>query len=80
MDELNQLKKKHPVIREVRGKGLIIAMELTMPGAEVVNKCLQKGVLINCVQNNVLRFLPALIVTKEEVDHVVALLDEVLLR
>jgi acetylornithine aminotransferase apoenzyme (EC 2.6.1.11) len=80
MDELNQLKKKHPVIREVRGKGLIIAMELTMPGAEVVNKCLQKGVLINCVQNNVLRFLPPLIVTKEEVDHVVALLDEVLLR
>jgi len=80
MDELNQLKKKHPVIREVRGKGLIIAMELTMPGAEIVNKCLQKGVLINCVQNNVLRFLPPLIVTKEEVDHVVALLDEVLLR
>ncbi|WAC08850.1 MAG: acetylornithine transaminase [Thermodesulfobacteriota bacterium] len=78
MDELNQLKKKHPVIREVRGKGLIIAMELTMPGAEIVNKCLQKGVLINCVQNNVLRFLPPLIVTKEEVDHVVALLDEVL--
>jgi len=78
MDELNQLKKKHPVIREVRGKGLIIAMELTMPGAELVNKCLQKGELINCVQNNVLRFLPPLIVTKEEVDHVVALLDEVL--
>jgi len=80
MDELNRLKKKHPVIREVRGKGLIIAMELTMPGAEVVNKCLQKGVLINCVQDNVIRFLPPLIVTKEEVDHVVALLDEVLPR
>jgi predicted acetylornithine/succinylornithine family transaminase len=78
MDELNRLKKKHPVIREVRGKGLIIAMELTMPGTEFVNKCLQKGVLINCVQNNVLRFLPPLIVTKEEVDHMVALLDEVL--
>ena len=78
MSELNQLKKKHSVIREVRGKGLIIGMELTIPGAEIVNKCLEQGVLINCVQNNVLRFLPALIVTKEEVDHVVALLDEVL--
>jgi acetylornithine/N-succinyldiaminopimelate aminotransferase len=78
MGELNQLKKKHAVVRELRGKGLIIGMELTIPGAEIVNKCLEKGVLINCVQNNVLRFLPALIVTKEEVDHVVALLDGVL--
>jgi acetylornithine/N-succinyldiaminopimelate aminotransferase len=80
MGELNQLKKKHSVIREVRGKGLIIGMELTIPGAEIVNKCLEQGVLINCVQNNVLRFLPALIVSKEEVDQVVALLDEVLPR
>jgi acetylornithine/succinyldiaminopimelate/putrescine aminotransferase len=78
MGELNRLKKKHSVIREVRGKGLIIGMELTIPGAEIVNKCLEQGVLINCVQNNVLRFLPPLIVIKEEVDQVVALLDEVL--
>ena len=78
MSALNQLKKKHSVIREVRGKGLIIGMELTIPGAEIVNKCLEQGVLINCVQNNVLRFLPPLIVTKDEVDQVVALLDKVL--
>jgi acetylornithine/N-succinyldiaminopimelate aminotransferase len=78
MSELNQLKKKHSIIREVRGKGLIIGMELTIPGTEIVNKCLEKGVLINCVQNNVLRFLPPLIIIKEEVDQVVALLDEVL--
>jgi acetylornithine/succinyldiaminopimelate/putrescine aminotransferase len=78
MGELNRLKKKHSVIHEVRGKGLIIGMELTIPGAEIVNKCLEQGVLINCVQNNVLRFLPPLIVTNDEVDRVVALLDEVL--
>jgi len=78
MGELNRLKKKHSVIHEVRGKGLIIGMELTLPGAEIVNKCLEQGVLINCVQNNVLRFLPPLIVTNDEVDRVVALLDEVL--
>ena len=78
MGELNRLKKKHSVIRDVRGKGLIIGMELTIPGAEIVNKCLEQGVLINCVQNNVLRFLPPLIVTNDEVDRVVALLDEVL--
>jgi len=78
MGELNRLKKKHSVIREVRGKGLIIGMELMIPGAEIVNRCLEKGVLINCVQDNVLRFLPPLIVTKEEVGHVVMLLDEVL--
>lgn len=78
MGELNRLKKKHSVIRDVRGKGLIIGMELTIPGAEIVNKCLEQGVLINCVHNNVLRFLPPLIVTNDEVDRVVALLDEVL--
>ena len=80
MSALNRLKKKYSVIREVRGKGLIIGMELTIPGAEIVNKFLEKGVLINCVQNNVIRFLPPLIVTKKEVDHVVRLLDEVLPR
>ena len=80
MGELNQLKKNHSVIREVRGKGLIIGMELMIPGGDIVNKCLERGVLINCVQDTVLRFLPPLIVTKKEVDHVVALLDEVLSR
>lgn len=78
MDKLNQLKGKYSFIREVRGKGLLIGVELDRPGAEIVNKCLEKGVLINCVQDKVLRFLPPLIVTKEEVDRVIATLDEVL--
>ncbi|MFH0812476.1 MAG: aspartate aminotransferase family protein [Pseudomonadota bacterium] len=78
MDKLNQLKGKYSFIREVRGKGLLIGVELDRPGAEIVNKCLEKRVLINCVQDKVLRFLPPLIVTKEEVDRVIATLDEVL--
>jgi predicted acetylornithine/succinylornithine family transaminase len=78
MNELNKLKKKHSVIREVRGKGLIIGMVLTIPGTEIVSKCLEQGVLINCVQNNVLRFIPPLIVTREEVDQALKILDEAL--
>lgn len=76
--KLNRLKEKFPmIIREVRGKGLIIGMELTIPGADIVNRCLGKGVLINCVQNNVLRFLPPLIVTQTEIDQVVKILEEI---
>ncbi|MBW1679193.1 MAG: acetylornithine transaminase [Deltaproteobacteria bacterium] len=78
MDQLKGLKKKYPSIREVRGKGLLIGMELDRSGADIVNECLKKGVLINCIQEKVLRFLPPLIVTKEEVDRVVATLDEVI--
>jgi len=77
-EKLNRLKEKFPmIIREVRGKGLIIGMELTIPGADIVNRCLGKGVLINCVQNNVLRFLPPLIVTQTEIDQVVKILEEI---
>ena len=77
MDQLKGLKKKYPSIREVRGKGLLIGMELDRSGADIVNECLKKGVLINCVQEKVLRFIPPLIVTKEEVDRVVSTLDEI---
>ncbi len=78
LTELNRLKTKYSFIREVRGKGLILGMELAFPAADIVNKCIAKGVLINCVQDNVLRFLPPLIVTQAEIDKVVKILDEVL--
>jgi acetylornithine/succinyldiaminopimelate/putrescine aminotransferase len=77
MDQLKGLKKKYPSIQDVRGKGLLIGMELDRSGADIINECLKKGVLINCVQEKVLRFIPPLIVTKEEVDRVVSTLDEI---
>ena len=78
MDQLNRLKKKNPSVREVRGKGLLVGMELDQPAADIVDKCLEKGLLINCVQEKVLRFLPPLTITKKEIDQAVSTLEEVL--
>jgi len=76
---LKELAASHAVIREVRGKGLILAVELTIPsGREATRACLEKGVLINCTNDNVLRFVPPLIITEGEVDEAIAVLDEVL--
>jgi len=76
--KLGDLKEKHTRVREVRGKGLMLAMELTVPGADFVLECLKRGLLINCTNDNVLRFVPPLILTKTDVDRAIAILDEVL--
>jgi acetylornithine/succinyldiaminopimelate/putrescine aminotransferase len=74
---LEALQKKFPFIKEVRGKGLILGIELKIEGSSIVNEMLRKKILINCTMGNVLRFLPPLIVTQEEVDRVVKALEEV---
>jgi acetylornithine/N-succinyldiaminopimelate aminotransferase len=74
---LKELKRKFPFVQEVRGKGLILGMELEMDGGSIVKEMMQKGFLINCTMGNVLRFLPPLIVTKEEVDQMLKALEEV---
>jgi acetylornithine aminotransferase/acetylornithine/N-succinyldiaminopimelate aminotransferase len=78
LERLTELKARNPVIRDVRGKGLIIAVELTVPGADVVMGCLKSGLLINCTGGNVLRFVPPLVLTKTDVDKAVGILAEVL--
>jgi acetylornithine aminotransferase len=75
---LVDLKKKHPVIQAVRGKGLLIGAQLDMPGAPVVNACMERGYLINCVQEKILRFAPPLIVSRDEIDGLIGCIDEVL--
>jgi acetylornithine/N-succinyldiaminopimelate aminotransferase len=77
---LEEFKKKFPLIKEVRGKGLILGMELKSDGAPIVREMLKKKILINCTMGNVLRFLPPLIVTREEIDRVMKALEEVLLH
>ena len=77
--ELRKLQEKHPTcITEVRGMGMINGAELANNevGPQIVNKCFEKKVLINCTAGNVLRFIPPLIVTEEEVDIVVKAIDE----
>ena len=72
-------KEKYPtLIKEVRGRGLILGMELTRPGREIANECLDYGAIINCTAGNVLRFVPPLNITKEHVDELIAVLDKVL--
>ncbi len=79
-DKLNQLKQKHFIIDHVRGVGLMIGVQLTSSGAEIVNKCLEKGLRINCTQGTVLRFMPPMIVTAEQIDQAVDILDSVLIE
>ncbi len=74
---LEELKKKFAFVREVRGRGLILGMELELEGGSIVKEMMQRGFLINCTMGNVLRFLPPLIVTEEEVDRMIEALEEV---
>jgi predicted acetylornithine/succinylornithine family transaminase len=76
--KLGDLAKKHPVIRQVRGLGLILGVELDVESAAVVQACMEKGVLINAPKERVLRFIPPLIIEKEDIDQLIGVLDEVL--
>ncbi len=77
--KIKSLQQKYPaLIQEVRGKGLMVGAELTRPGREVVDLCMEQGAIINCTAGNVLRFVPPLNVTKSQVDEVVAIVDAVL--
>jgi len=78
LSRLGEMKKKFSFITEVRGKGLILGMELSMDGGSIVKEMMQRGFLINCTMGNVLRFLPPLIVTEKEVDQMLEVLEEVL--
>ena len=78
-EKLSIYLEKYPtLIKEVRGRGLILGMELTRPGREIANECLEYGAIINCTAGNVLRFIPALNITKAHVDELIAILDKVL--
>jgi len=79
-DKLNQLKNKHRIIDHIRGKGLMIGIQLKKPGAEIVNKCLDAGLRINCTQETVLRFMPPMNVTAGQIDDAAKILDNVLSR
>jgi acetylornithine/N-succinyldiaminopimelate aminotransferase len=73
---LEELKDRFPFVRQVRGRGLMVGLELDVPGAKFVTKCLEKGAIINCTHDTVLRFVPPLIAGRSEVDRMVAILEE----
>ena len=75
--QLHYLKEKFSVIREVRGAGLMLAIELNQPGAKIVTACMKEGLLINCIQQNTIRFLPPLIITRKEIDLLIKTLSKI---
>ena len=78
---LRRLQHAHPtIIREVRGMGLMVGVELTFPGKGVVTKMLERGFLLNCTHDLVLRFLPPYLIRKAEITSMVTHLEEVLVE
>ena len=76
--QLEALQNKHKIIKEVRGLGLMLGMELRFDVLNVIQKCAQNGILILDAGRNVLRFLPPLVITREQVDKAIAVLDTAL--
>lgn len=78
-NQLLEMAKTFPaIIKEVRGMGLMLGVELHIPGAEIVKKCMEKGLLINCTHNNILRIMPGMTVTKSELDTGLEILKKVI--
>jgi acetylornithine aminotransferase len=77
-EKLLELKERHPAIVDVRGLGLLLGMKLDFDGGPLVTQCMQRGFLINCIQDNILRFIPPLIIKKEEINALVDCLNELL--
>ena len=78
LERLTALRQRCAIIRDVRAVGLMIGIELTLEGAPVVQACLNRGLLINCTHNTVIRLLPAMITTDEQVHAGCDILEEVL--
>lgn len=75
-EKLTELQKKFPVIKEIRGIGLMLGLELAKPGTDLVALVRSHGLLINCTQERVLRIMPAMTVTKRLIDRAVRILDK----
>lgn len=75
---LSALAAKFPVIREIRGEGLMIGVQLTVDGAPFVAEAMRRGLLINCTHDSTLRFLPPFLVTRAQVRKFLGLLEKIL--
>jgi len=74
LEELKDL----PIVKEVRGSGLMLAVDLTVPGKDYVKQLLEQGFIINCTHETVLRFLPPFIITTKQIDKFMRALRAVL--
>jgi acetylornithine/LysW-gamma-L-lysine aminotransferase len=77
-DGLEKLKEKHPIIREIRGKGLMIGVEIKFEVRDILMNLIKDGVLMLYSGRNILRILPPLVITEEDITKVLQSLDSVL--
>lgn len=78
ISKLNQLRDRHKIIREVRGRGLMIGVEARFEVLDLILGSLEKGILVLDAGRNVLRFLPPLVITRSHIDRTIEVLDEVI--
>jgi acetylornithine/N-succinyldiaminopimelate aminotransferase len=76
---LHELAARHPIVRDIRGAGLMWGLELDRPAAPIVDAALQQGLLVNRTAETVVRLLPPYIITNEEIDEAIGLLDAALI-
>ncbi|RQD77689.1 MAG: aspartate aminotransferase family protein [Candidatus Syntrophonatronum acetioxidans] len=77
-EKLEELRDKHSLGKEVRGKGFMLALEVEGDGKEILKYCYGEGLIINCIGGKILRFLPPLNISREEMDSSLEILDRVL--
>ena len=77
IEGLKEMKTKYPIIRDIRGMGLIVGVELDIKADEVVQRCMQNGILINSPKENVIRLVPPLIITQREIDQLLNTLNSI---
>jgi acetylornithine/N-succinyldiaminopimelate aminotransferase len=77
-EELQKIQADDERIVEIRGKGLMVGVELSIAGSELVTECMRRGLLINCTHDTVIRFLPAMNVTRDELDEGLSIFRDVL--
>lgn len=76
--KLEQLKEKYDFINDVRGIGLMLGMEFEFPVSDIINKAIDKGLLLLNSGQNIIRFVPPLIISKDEIDEGITILDSIL--
>ena len=77
-EKLHGLQERHAAIADVRGLGMLLGIKLNFKAESMVEQCMQRGFLINCIQENILRFVPPLIIKEAEIDALIHCLDELL--
>jgi acetylornithine/succinyldiaminopimelate/putrescine aminotransferase len=80
VQRLERLQQRFSFVRSIRGKGLILGLELEMEGAKIVEACMAEGLLLNCTAYKVLRFVPPLTITPKEIERGLSILEDILAR